>query len=357
MLPSITGPAWFTHNKKVSTSACRTAKTCCLDKILGKLVEEVIDILVTVDGTWQKCGCNSLFGVVVVDSWLTGKVLDAVVLSKDCQERKLKLATGIGEEDFDAWRESEHKEACSINYSASSKAMEVEGTKIFWFGSVKDLKLCYTTYIGNGDSKAFSSVRDFKPYGPNIEIVKQECVGHVQNRLGTALKKLKKQGAVDEKGLPVKFKERLTDDNIKALNIYYRGTIRNNLNDVDAMARVIDASFLHSMSTDEDPRHQKCPDHNPPDAPSWYKFKVAEYACTSKDEFIKEHGLEKFDEVTHVKHRNPPLIPPDLAKYTRPVYQGLANCELLHRCKLGGNTKSKRALIMFCGFMPPKHSI
>ena len=44
-------------------------------------------------------------------------------------------------------------------------------------------------YFGDGDSKAYASVKDtYKP-----DIVKTfECVGHYQKRLGTRLRKLKK---------------------------------------------------------------------------------------------------------------------------------------------------------------------
>jgi hypothetical protein len=54
----------------------KAAKACCLDASkelhlkAGKPAGGVIDAVVTVDGTWQKRGCTSLFGVVVVISWL-----------------------------------------------------------------------------------------------------------------------------------------------------------------------------------------------------------------------------------------------------------------------------------------------
>ena len=50
--------------------------------------------------------------------------------------------------------------------------------------------------------------------------------------------------------MPVKFKGRLADKSIKALNVYYGGAIRNNTGSIDDMITAIDASFLHSMSTD-----------------------------------------------------------------------------------------------------------
>jgi len=33
---------------------------------MGKPVDEIIDVIVTVNGTWQKRGWTSLFGIIVV---------------------------------------------------------------------------------------------------------------------------------------------------------------------------------------------------------------------------------------------------------------------------------------------------
>ena len=59
--------------------------------------------------------------------------------------------------------------------------------------SVSTHNLQYTEFYGDGDSKSFSVVEDIykKDYGKDVQ--KKECVGHVQKRLGTALRKLKKE--------------------------------------------------------------------------------------------------------------------------------------------------------------------
>ena len=62
-------------------------------------------------------------------------------------------------------------------------------------------KLQYTEYFGDGDSKVYD----------NIHIEKKECDGHVQKRVGTALRKLKKEN----KGIGGKGK--LTDSLIDKL--------------------------------------------------------------------------------------------------------------------------------------------
>ena len=53
--------------------------------------------------------------------------------------------------------------------------------------SVQKHKLQYTTYISDGDSKAFRLIVNEKPYGEK-KIKKEECVGHVQKRMGTRLR-------------------------------------------------------------------------------------------------------------------------------------------------------------------------
>ena len=66
----------------------------------------------------------------------------------------------------------------------------MEAVRIFQ-KSVEKLKLCFTTYIGDGDTKAYPTVVKAEPY-PNKQIVKVECVGHVQKGLVSAFENLKR---------------------------------------------------------------------------------------------------------------------------------------------------------------------
>ena len=68
--------------------------------------------------------------------------------------------------------------------------METVGVKKIFSRSQERYKLQYTEYFGNGDSKGFSEVQDVYSK-ENVEVVKKECVGHVQKRVGSALQKLK----------------------------------------------------------------------------------------------------------------------------------------------------------------------
>ena len=165
----------------------------------------------TVDGTWQKHGRTSLIGVTVVMSWLTGQVLDVEVLSKHCHACVMKNVDEMDEDEYEEWLAT-HKAVCDQNYEGSSNAMEVSGVERMWLRSVANLKVRYTTFIGDGDSKAFANLVQIKPYDDGVTLTKHECVGHVQKRLGTALRKLKKSGVVDpDTGRPVKFMGKLTD--------------------------------------------------------------------------------------------------------------------------------------------------
>ena len=66
MFPPFTHSTWTKHNKDISIKACEVAKNSCvaatehLHIVMGKPLDEVLDV-VTVNGTWQKCGRTSLW--------------------------------------------------------------------------------------------------------------------------------------------------------------------------------------------------------------------------------------------------------------------------------------------------------
>jgi len=59
----------------------------------------------------------------------------------------------------------------------------------------------YAYYIGDGDSKTFKGITDAKPY-ENFTVLKKECIEHVQKRMGTRLRNIKKKtkGGLGGKG-------------------------------------------------------------------------------------------------------------------------------------------------------------
>jgi len=109
------------------------------------------------------------------------------------------------------------------------------------------------------------SILDAKPYGDDFAVVKSECVGHVEKRMGSRLRNLKKIAKLGGKG-------KLTDVLIKKLTKYYGLAIRRNPNWKDDMKKAIMATYYHMISTNEQPQHQYCP----PSADSWCAYRVAE---------------------------------------------------------------------------------
>ena len=61
------------------------------------------------------------------------------------------------------------------------------------FARSLDFNIRYKHLICDGDAKTHAVLLEQKPYGPSHEVVKVDCVGHVQKRMGTALRELKKQ--------------------------------------------------------------------------------------------------------------------------------------------------------------------
>lgn len=86
-------------------------------------------------------------------------------------------------------------------------------------------------YIGDGDTKTFKAILDKKPYD-NVEVMKYECVGHVEKRMGTRLRKVKKEKKLGGKN-------KLTDKLIKELTVCYDLAIRRNPNSVEVMYNAI----------------------------------------------------------------------------------------------------------------------
>jgi hypothetical protein len=110
----------------------------------------------------------------------------------------------------------------------------------------------------------------------------------------------------DSKGVGAK--GRLTDSKIDVLQNYYGLAVRENLKDVDKMAKNIEASHFHVASTNENPQHHLCPDGED----SWCGYKR--------------------DESTY-HHKN--SIPKCIVDFIKPVFNDLSKKELLNKCTHG----------------------
>ena len=150
--------------------------------------DEILNVTVTCDATWQKRGHQSLYGVMVVASWETGQVLDIEVLSKWCKDCHAKRHLDPTSIEFLDWWEK-HQGICTINYCGSSSAMEREHEDLEAFCGGAQTQIHDHNF--RGDSSRYPTIAAEKPYGPNHLVKKMECVGHVQKRMYAHLKPLR----------------------------------------------------------------------------------------------------------------------------------------------------------------------
>ncbi|GFU15425.1 uncharacterized protein TNCV_2700241 [Trichonephila clavipes] len=191
--------------------------------------EKIIDgtvnfVAVSGDGTWKTRGHILL-------------LLESVHL--------LELTAG----KFSTWKK---------NHSGSAGGMEVCGMQKIFFRSEQKHGLKYQRYIGDGDSKTFSSIAEKKPYGDSVPIEKIECVDHVQKRMGSRLRKLKALWGGGNKLSDWKTiggKGSLTDAIISKLTTFYGNAIRANSHNVNEMRQAVWAVWAHTSSTDDEPKH------------------------------------------------------------------------------------------------------
>ena len=83
--------------------------------------------------------------------------------------------------------------------------MEIAGAQKIFSRSVERYGIRYTTVISDGHSETVSTLNGVKVY--DVEIVKHECVGHIQKRVTTLLKKVKADAAALMRDARVKIKE------------------------------------------------------------------------------------------------------------------------------------------------------
>ena len=126
----------------------------------------------------------------------------------------------------------------------------------------------YTKYVGDGDSKGFDNIVNSYEGMP---VEKLECIGHVQKRVGTRLRNLKKKN----KGLGGKGK--LTDKKIDKLQNYYGIGIRRNTHSLEAMQKAARAVLFHVASSATKNYHDYCPKG----ADSWCKYNLDRLNGTS----------------------------------------------------------------------------
>lgn len=251
------------------------------------------------DGSWQKRGRTSLFGLVSLICMYTNRIVGVDVLSKYCQKCKGKGCPSDAN--------------CGINYQGSSGGMEVDGL-VNAIRSIYD-KYGYqvTKYLSDGDSRAYKKACEVFEWS----IEKLECVNHFSKRLGTRLRNAIQHSRprVDGrfKRSRLSGKGKLTNKAVDRLQSYFGFVIRQSCN-VDEMRRSIQALYNHVSSSDDNPMHdlcslQYCKFLQAQETNTVYKHKGHFHLPSEIMEHIKKDfddlsGNELLKKVTHGKTQN-----------------------------------------------------
>lgn len=285
----------------------------------------ILDLAVSFDGTWHKRGYTSNYGIGCVIELGTGLVIDFVVLSKYCQNcSTTKTQLGENSAEFYFWYQG-HINDCQKNYEGSSPSMEVHAAEVLWKRSM-NYKFRYTKIISDGDSKVFSHLSELNVYGENVSLLKEECVNHVSKRLGTALRNLVKTCKAKKITLGGKSHGSLKETTIVKLTKYYKNAIAANVNtNVESMKTAILATLHHCVSTDNEPKHSKCPKG----AESWCFYNRA----LAKNEDPGKH----YDNI-----KTPINI--KVLQHLAPIYKRMTDAALLQRCLKGYTQNANESL-------------
>ena len=264
--------SWYATSEKIGNAASVAAQEnmdFVANDIKTKVEVEnpgqgkVSEITVSCDGTWQRRGFSSRNGVatVLTVDGMNRKVIDTVTLSNHCDAcmKKKKKCT---DEEFLDWQVGDHGARCQKNYDGSAGSMEPTGMDRIFRRSEAKYKLQYTGYLGDGDSKIFTNLKNADtPIYQDKELVKLECCGHIQKKMYNRLKKVatncknkvyKHQGK-SHKG--IQGKGLLTDKQIKKMQGHYGSAIRENAGNLSAMQRAVWNIFYHRNG-----EHEQCPD-------------------------------------------------------------------------------------------------
>ena len=283
-------------NRKVALNSMQSAAVIVKERVGG-------DCTVSVDGTWQKRGHVSHHGVVTAISTDTGKCLDTEVLANICHGCIKWKKENKQCESYLKWK-ADHK--CAANHGGIASSVESVGAARVFVRSEFRYGLRYVNYLDDGDSASFKSVQDCKPYGEDCALTKLECIGHVQKRVGSRLRKLKTnyKGKKLSEGKGLCGIGRLTKGKIDTLQNYFGLAIRQNVGDIIAMQNNLMASLYHVSSTDNNPNHHMCPNGDK----SWCGYN------RNKETFQHVHEL-----------------PEAIVELVEPIYDELTSADLLKK--------------------------
>lgn len=301
-------PAAFKYYTNVLLKAAKEVSKYSMERAVTQAVkdnDDEHDLTAIFDGSWQRRGHSSLNGIVSAIGGDACKVLDIKIFSKHCRCKERV--------------QGNHDASCVANYQGSSGGMEVKGVLEMFRESEAKYNVRYKYYLGDGDSVSYSTVSNEKPYGPDYDIEKKECIGHIQKRMGCRLRSLKKKmgKTLLADGKTIGGKGRLTFSTINTMQLYYGLGIRRNVTSLEGMKTAVWAQYFHMGSTNENPEHGLCPNGQD----SWCKYKKA---------------LESGESYDHNQHTH---VNPIVMKEMKPIFRDLANPSLLAKC-LHGKTQN-----------------
>ena len=157
-----------------------------------------------------------------------------------------------------SWK-ADHKYAA--NHGGTASSMESVGAARMFRRSEFQHDLRYVNYLSDGDSSSFKSVQECRPHGGECLITKMECIGHVQKRVSSRLRKLKMtyKGKKFSVGKGLGGVGHFTKVKIDKLQNYFGLAIHQNVGDIIGMQNNLMASLYHVCSTNDNPNHHVCP--------------------------------------------------------------------------------------------------
>ena len=286
----------------------------------------ILNINVSYDGTWMTRGYQSHIGCGFVIETDSGIVVDFEVLCNYCDVCETKKGK-LSETDFQEWHENHvSSEKCHKNFEGKSGEMEKEGALRLWQRS-RYRGFQYVTFLGDGDSAAYNAICALNdgngPY-ENVDVSKEECINHVSKRMGSRLRKLKKDSVaphVTKAGKTIRRStlggsDMLSDPVMKKYQSYFRKAITENLGkSVKDMKKAVLSSYMHAISTRNEPKHNMCPDG----VESWCYWNRAK--AEGKNPKLIKHKDGDFSKI-HA----------DARKEILGIYLDLSQDSLLKRC-------------------------
>ena len=264
--------------------------------------------------------------VISVD---TGEVLDYELLSMFCHECKAHQNDNKETDSYKDWKKG-HEANCNINYEGSSGAMEGKGALAMYQHSIETRNFRYTPFVGDGDSDIFKVVKESMAhaYGDRYLVQKEECIGHIQKRMGAALRRYvtNMKGKKLEDVKTVGGKGRLTKDRINSMQRYFGRAIRENVGKLYVMKKRIWGMFLHSVKNQSpnatiENSHMFCPVGKT----SWCKFQ-----------------RDKINNTKTYSDKN--MLSPAFYNGIKPIFEKLTNDDILERCQAGLTQNANESL-------------